>query len=315
LTFGSGNVADPTVLSDGRILFVATQPPQSSNAASGPALFTINNDGTELTAFAQRQERGTRIERARELPDGRIVYLISKGETNLPGGAAEFVRLARPFQSRTPLLANAATHVSSVQPAGNGELLVCARDLSGAQASWALFRVASSATALGAPLLADPTWDCRDAVEAAPQRRPMGRLSSMDPTKATGLLLCLDVNRTSNSSTNGATARPTTHVRVIAETTPGIIHALGEVPVQADGSFMAEVPADVPLGFEALDGNGRVIRREAPLLWLRPGENRSCLGCHEPRNRSPHNQRPLAVSVPVPCLSPANAKLAQGNTN
>ena len=72
--------------------------------------------------------------------------------------------------------------------------------------------------------------------------------------------------------------------------------------------FMAEVPADVPLGFEALDENGRVLRREAPMVWVRPGENRSCIGCHEPRNRSPHNHRPLAVSVPMPCLSLKSAE-------
>ena len=73
--------------------------------------------------------------------------------------------------------------------------------------------------------------------------------------------------------------------------------------MQADGSFLAEVPADVPLGFESLDENGRVLRHEAPMLWVRPAENRSCIGCHEPRNRAPHNQRPLAVSVPVTRLT------------
>ena len=89
-----------------------------------------------------------------------------------------------------------------------------------------------------------------------------------------------------------------THVRVLAETSPGTFCALGEVAVQADGSFLAEVPANVPLGFESLDANGRVLRREAPMIWVRPAENRTCIGCHEPHNRAPHNHRPLAVNVP-----------------
>jgi hypothetical protein len=102
-----------------------------------------------------------------------------------------------------------------------------------------------------------------------------------------------------------------THVRVLAETSPGKICALGKAPVQTDGSFLVEVPADVPLGFETLDENDRVLRREEPMLWVRPGENRSCIGCHEPHNRSPKNHRPLAVGVAVPCLSLNSAKLGQ----
>ena len=76
----------------------------------------------------------------------------------------------------------------------------------------------------------------------------------------------------------------------------------GEVPVQEDGSFMAEVPADTPLGFEALNQEGEILRRVEPVVWVRPGENRSCTGCHAAHNRAPHNHRPLAVYADVPCL-------------
>jgi hypothetical protein len=129
----------------------------------------------------------------------------------------------------------------------------------------------------------------------------MGRLSTMDLTKSTGKILCLDANFTGDPAAGPTPA--TTRVRVLAQTSPGNISALGEVPVQADGSFLAEVPADVPIGFEALDENGRVLRREAPMIWVRPAENRSCIGCHEPHNRAPHNHRPLAVSLPLTSLS------------
>ena len=94
---------------------------------------------------------------------------------------------------------------------------------------------------------------------------------------------------------------------MLAQTSPGNISALGEVLVQADGSFLAEVPADMPIGFESLDENGRVLRNEAPMIWVRPAENRSCIGCHEPHNRAPHNHRPLAVSVPITILGLKNA--------
>jgi hypothetical protein len=208
--------------------------------------------------------------------------------------------------------------IRSVQAASNGDLLVGAENAPGPQASpalLALFRVSSTATTLGAPLFTDPAWNSFEAVEVSPHGRPMGRISSMDLTKQTGHILCLDANYISVVSEKNGVIPPATRVRVLAETSPGSVCALGEVPVQADGSFMAEVPANMPLGFEALDENGRVLRREAPMLWVRPGENRACIGCHEPRNRSPHNHRPLAVSAPVPCLGLADATTLQRKTD
>jgi hypothetical protein len=311
LTFSSRSITEPTMLFDGRILFISALPPEVSNDASSPALFTINNDGTEVTAFAGMPDPGLRIERPRQLADGRLVCLVSKRDTPLPGGVPECVRMARPFASREPLLANLTAYVRSVQPTSNNDLLVCAENSSDARASLALFRVKPAATQLGTPLFADPAWDIGEAAEVSPRRQPMGRLSSMDPTKSSGQILCLNANYTSEVTANTIPPSPAARVRVLAETVPGKVDVLGEAPVQADGSFMAEVPANIPLGFETLDAHGEVLRRDVPMLWVRPGENRSCVGCHEPRNRSPHNRRPLAVNVPVPRLGLANAQLAQ----
>jgi len=309
LTFSSRDIAEPTMLGDGRILFVSTLPPESGNSASGPALFTINNDGTEITAFAGPEDTASAIQQPRLLADGRVVFLVSKSGSS----SAEFVRLARPFQSRASLFPEVTASVRSVQSASNGDLLVCAENSSDARTSLALFRVSPTAAALGAPLLADPAWNNCEAAEVSPHRQPMGRLSTMDLTKSTGKILCLNANF-SNDPVAGSTP-VATRVRVLAETSPGNISALGEVPVQADGSFLAEVPADVPLGFETLDANGRVLRHEAPMLWVRPAENRSCIGCHEPHNRAPHNHRPLATSVPIACLGLKNAGPATTKSN
>ena len=318
LTFSSRGIADPTMLSDGRILFVSTPPPQSSNSVSGPASFTINNDGTEITAFAASESPASAMQRPRLIADGRVVILVSKSSSDVSGSSAEIIRMARPFQSRAPLFPVGTVRVRSVEPTDDGGLLVCAENMPGDHASsplLALFRVSSTATTLGVPLFSDPAWNSCEAVELSPHPQPRGRISSMDLTKQTGHILCLDANYTTNASQPDGAAPAAARVRVLAETSPGNVRALGEVPVQADGSFMAEVPANLPLGFEALDESGRVLRREAPMLWVRPGENRSCIGCHEPRNRAPQNHRPLTVSVPVPCLSLANAQLVQRQTD
>ncbi len=58
---------------------------------------------------------------------------------------------------------------------------------------------------------------------------------------------------------------------------------LGVVPIGPDGSFSVEVPADVPIALQAVDADGRSELNEMSWIFVRPGEKRSCVGCHEPR--------------------------------
>lgn len=313
LTFGSSPVLDSTVLSDGRILFAALQSP-SPGSAPECALYTINNDGTEITEFAEQKLPVSLMAQPRQISGGRVAFLVPKAGSGSPEGLAEFVRMARPCQDGSLLLSNVMARLLSVQPAGDEDFLACAAGLPGNWTLPAVFRLSASATTLGAPLVADPKWGFLEAVEVSAHRPPLGRLSTLDFTKRTGKILCLDANFTRDSSDNDGPPPSATRVRVTAEISPGIVRPLGEVPVQADGSFLAEVPADMPLGFEVIGESGRTLRRQRPFMWVRPGENRSCIGCHPPPNRAPHNHRPLAVNAPVPCLSLETAKLAKAKS-
>ncbi|MDY0166552.1 MAG: HEAT repeat domain-containing protein [Thermoguttaceae bacterium] len=69
---------------------------------------------------------------------------------------------------------------------------------------------------------------------------------------------------------------------------------LGTVPIGPDGSFSVEVPADVPLALQAVDAQGRSELNEMSWLYVRPGEKRSCVGCHEPRRATPPVESRLA---------------------
>lgn len=62
---------------------------------------------------------------------------------------------------------------------------------------------------------------------------------------------------------------------------------LGTVPVAADGSARIELPANRNVYFEALDAEGREVQRMRSVVCLKPGERRTCIGCHEPRNSAP----------------------------
>ena len=69
----------------------------------------------------------------------------------------------------------------------------------------------------------------------------------------------------------------------------------GIVPVEADGSAHFQVPADRNLFLQAVDKDFLEVQRMRTFVNLRPGESRSCIGCHEPRNQTPSRGVPLAL--------------------
>ena len=58
-TFGPDSAVSATVLRDGRILFVTVKPRDDRHAPRHLCLFTINNDGTEVTALPARKTAWT----------------------------------------------------------------------------------------------------------------------------------------------------------------------------------------------------------------------------------------------------------------
>ena len=75
-----------------------------------------------------------------------------------------------------------------------------------------------------------------------------------------------------------------------------IKHILGTVPVEADGSAHFVVPADRNVYFEVLDADQREIQRMRSVVCLKPGETRSCIGCHE----RAQTVAPSTLDRPVP---------------
>ncbi|MBL8330418.1 MAG: PD40 domain-containing protein [Rubrivivax sp.] len=58
---------------------------------------------------------------------------------------------------------------------------------------------------------------------------------------------------------------------------------LGYAPIEPDGSFKLKVPADVPLALQVVDAQGRGFQTHTNWIQVRPGERRTCDGCHSPR--------------------------------
>jgi Hydrazine synthase alpha subunit middle domain len=81
---------------------------------------------------------------------------------------------------------------------------------------------------------------------------------------------------------------------------------LGYAPVEPDGSFKLEVPADTPLALSIVDAKGRALQTHLNWIQVRPGERRTCDGCHSPRRGASINDAAQTNTLPA-ALKPALA--------
>lgn len=87
------------------------------------------------------------------------------------------------------------------------------------------------------------------------------------------------------------------------ENTPRI--PLGVVPVEEDGSAYFEAPIAKQLIFQVLDENFMAVQSMRSVAFVHPGEQLSCVGCHENVQSAPErSSRPLAMQRPPSPLQP-----------
>jgi hypothetical protein len=89
---------------------------------------------------------------------------------------------------------------------------------------------------------------------------------------------------------------------------------LGYAPVEPDGSFKLQVPADVPLALAILDAKGRGIQTHLNWIQVRPGERRTCDGCHSPRRGGAINSGAVVNSLPAALLPGMSSAHLSGET-
>jgi len=77
---------------------------------------------------------------------------------------------------------------------------------------------------------------------------------------------------------------------------------VGDAPVHEDGSAFFIASARTPLYFMLLDEKGRMVQTMRSWTTLQPGENASCVGCHESKNSAPPaTARPTRALAAGPC--------------
>ncbi|MCZ6560917.1 MAG: hypothetical protein O6931_08545 [Gammaproteobacteria bacterium] len=89
----------------------------------------------------------------------------------------------------------------------------------------------------------------------------------------------------------------------IGESNMEMQRILGYGVEEPDGSFRFKVPADIALGVVVVDSDGRAVQTHTNWLQVRPGETRTCNGCHSPRRGGAIKSSPIAGNHPNTLLA------------
>lgn len=317
---------EPEVLADGRIIFVRTDNffdrgkvevllhavhPDGSRGQTEFGLELGPSYGGRLRAYAAGSPA--------PLDDGRVAFVTSGGlAIGTPGQPGRLLRHL-PFDAGDV----AATPDGRLLVSLPQRLTVGSIAAGGGADAGRFQRLAliDPDAAEPAPLTVLANWPTglHSPVVLAARRRPVALPSVLPADRLgqpgqTGLLVCQDVRRTLNT---GAGWDHIKAIRVLAgagqtlrSSHSYIVHAgstvteLGTVPIAPDGSFAVEVPADTAIAFQAVDAEGRSELNEMSWIYVRAGERRSCVGCHQPRSDAPPRGLPLSATVPAMRLVP-----------
>ncbi|MGA2596104.1 MAG: hypothetical protein ABSH09_03730 [Bryobacteraceae bacterium] len=256
------------VLRDGRILFEA-----GTNARE---LYTVYPDGTGVEAV--RCDHGPDRGSGRQLASHDIIFETIDG-------------LARFTSSKAVQFDDLRNASGPIAEISDEQWIVGRRAKSGGVG---LYRWDLGSKQFAALEVA--SLNAVEPVIVAPRIAPTRFPSGLVTTRTAGNLLCLNARVSREPMPAGEIHK----VRLYSQ--EGM---LGETEVERDGSFYVQVPADRAIRMELLDAAGHVLRAEHNWFWMRPSEQRVCVGCHAGPERSPENKVPeilLKTTTPVKML-------------
>ena len=302
---------EPEVMADGRILFIRSDNFFGRGKVE-TLLHAIHPDGTAgLTEFGLDlgPEYGGRLRAFNcgspaPMADGRVAFLTESGiAVGRPGCTAEQLRHLQVPAGDVAALPDGRLLCTLAGRVARG---VRASLTSSGKPATSYTRIAITDPGKGdgrpVVLFTSPDTALHSPVFLGARERPPVLTSTVDAANAasshpTGVLVCQNALFTKNTTAGWPHVRA---IRVLAgkgltlrSSHSYIVHAgsevteLGTVPLAADGSFAVEVPADTPIAFQAVDGEGRSELNEMSWIFVRPGETRGCVGCHQARQVSP----------------------------
>ncbi len=302
LTFNPSSSLDPYMLPDGRLLFAGWQRAVLDRGPLGRiALFGINLDGTDFAVFSA--DEGPRIKHMPCVTTERLVVFVEADRLPWDGaGHLASVSLRRNLHSYRRITAEKDGLFHSPSALPDGTILVSRRpnDSTGTHAVYRL----DPATGRLELIFDDPAYHNIQAKILYPRAEPDGHSSVVDEKDPTGKFYCLSVGAADVAMPEGAAKR----LRVLeglprkVKSAPLQKRFLGEINLEADGSFNIQVPANIPIQLQVLDGRGMALRSSS-WIWVKNREARGCIGCHEDGERTPENALARALTHPSIALT------------
>ncbi len=312
-TFNLSSDFSPTVLRDGRILFTSRQ--KYMSAPEKYPLLAANWDGTGLNLFCGSGQGSLLKTMACEMPDRTLIFVESP-RLDDSGGQLARVSFRRPLHSYEELSHGTGRYLYP-HPSPDGRLLV---SYSSGQESYGIYFFNFEKGTPGEKVLSTPQWENLDAQPAVARPEPTGLISTVVDSLNWGHLHCLSVYESDMPEIRQIKKGTVRKVRFLegvpillgAEQAapgcnPGIkTRLIGEAPVEADGSFFVQVPADTPFVMQLLDDKGAILQTMPRWMWVRRGTSRGCIGCHENKELAPENKVSDAVLKAEPHVLKSN---------
>jgi HEAT repeat protein len=317
---------EPEMMPDGRILFIRSDNFFDRGKVE-TLLHAVHPDGTEgYTEFGLDigPDYGSRLRAfycgsPAPMPDGRVAFVSGPGITvGWPGTDTKYQKhyqmeagdVAALPDNR--LLCTVARRITREDPAGKQKKpatdiqyeKIAILDPQDAENNLVVL-YDSAGEAIHSPVFLGPR-------ERPPLLARKVTARHQDEARPTGFFFCQNARFTKNTTAGWSHVRA---IRVLAgkgltnrSSHAYIVHAgsevveLGTIPLPPDGSFFVEVPADVGIAFQAVDAEGRSELNEMSWIYVRPGETRGCLGCHQTRQASAPCAAPVAQALQAPAL-------------
>ena len=320
---------EPKVMADGRIAFIRTDN-FFDRAKVETQIHVIRPDGADGlmeigadtgSAYGVRL-RAHGFGSPAPLPDGRIACISSRGNFIAAAGGREsdFHRLPDSLGDLAAL-PDGRLLATVLRPGGPG----------GFQSD--VIAVVDPRDDRLVPVYESPAGSVHSPVFLGARPRPPVLPDTTDrraagPGGPTGFLYCQNIRFTPKIKAEWAQIKAVRVLGALALTTRSshshIVHAghqtveLGVVPVAPDGSFYIEVPADLPIALQGVDAEGRSELNEMSWIYVRPGEKRACLGCHNPREAAPPRDGRLSMALqskPLKVLGQGRPHRFRGNNS
>ena len=337
-----GRDNEPTVLPDGRIAFCRLEAfyariktEQTLHAVHADGSRDVVLYGPERRAFWHQLDYGLRsrigrveqplmfgvlrLTQPQPMPDGRSVVLVTQGGLALVDGRRDQETIITPD--------NKTRAYTTAFPLPDGRVLCAATSkvLDYPKIDLGLY-VLDPATTQVELLYNDPAAADFEPRPVLARRPPVVLATDVQAGSYSGRFVCASVFTTQLEEVRqrGRLVRLVEGVPVVTRhsthTNPWPIwknhhgtlaRVLGTVPLAPDGSFHLEVPADRLLHLQVLDSDRRVVGNQLTWISPRPGERKSCVGCHEHPHSAPtldHNA--LALRQPPLALLPHGDELS-----